>query len=128
MGEMCAPTGERHGRDVWSNRREAWERCVLQQERGMGEMCGPIGEQAYVIQWQISMGEMCGPTHVKHGRCACVVRNWTTHLSHASLWSTHHSHASLLLEHTSLPCLSPIGPHNSPMPLSYWTSSGTVSL
>ena len=32
MGEMCGPIGERHGRDVWSNRREAWERCVLQRE------------------------------------------------------------------------------------------------
>ena len=30
MGEMCGPIGERHGRDVWSNRREVWERCVLQ--------------------------------------------------------------------------------------------------
>ena len=30
MGEMCGPIGERHGRDVWSNRREAWERCVVQ--------------------------------------------------------------------------------------------------
>ena len=45
MGEMCAPIGERHGRDVWSNRREAWERCVVQYERGMGEICGPIGER-----------------------------------------------------------------------------------
>ena len=32
MGEMCGPIEERHGRDVWSNRREAWERCVLQRE------------------------------------------------------------------------------------------------
>ena len=30
MGEMCGPIGERHGRGVWSNRREAWERCVVQ--------------------------------------------------------------------------------------------------
>ena len=30
MGEMCGPLGERHERDVWSNRREAWERCVVQ--------------------------------------------------------------------------------------------------
>ena len=29
MGEMCGPIGERHGRDVCSNRSEAWERCVL---------------------------------------------------------------------------------------------------
>ena len=35
MGEMCGPIGERHGRDVWSNRREL----------SMGEMCGPIGER-----------------------------------------------------------------------------------
>ena len=30
MGEMCSPIGERDGRDVCSNRREAWERCVVQ--------------------------------------------------------------------------------------------------
>ena len=30
MGEMCGPIEERHGRDMWSNR------------RGMGEMCGPF--------------------------------------------------------------------------------------
>ena len=30
MGDMCGPIGDRHGRDVWSNRREAWERCVVQ--------------------------------------------------------------------------------------------------
>ena len=30
MGEMCGPIGERHGRDVRSNSREASERCVLQ--------------------------------------------------------------------------------------------------
>ena len=30
MGDMCGPIGERHGRDVWSNRREAWEMCVVQ--------------------------------------------------------------------------------------------------
>ena len=30
MGEMCGPIEERHGRDVWSNRREARERCVVQ--------------------------------------------------------------------------------------------------
>ena len=30
MGEMCSPIGERHGRDLWSNRREACERCVVQ--------------------------------------------------------------------------------------------------
>ena len=30
MGEMCSPIGERDGRDVSSNRREAWERCVVQ--------------------------------------------------------------------------------------------------
>ena len=40
---MCALIGERHGRDVWSNRRE---------ERGMGEMFGPIGR---------GMGEMFVP-------------------------------------------------------------------
>ena len=30
MGEMCALIGERHGRDVCFNRREAWERCMVQ--------------------------------------------------------------------------------------------------
>ena len=30
MGEMCGQVGERHGRDVWSNRREAWERYMVQ--------------------------------------------------------------------------------------------------
>ena len=30
MGEMCDPIGERDGGDVWSNRREAWERYVVQ--------------------------------------------------------------------------------------------------
>ena len=30
MGEMYGPIGERHGRDVCSNRREAWERCMVQ--------------------------------------------------------------------------------------------------
>ena len=30
MGEMCDPIGERDGGDVWSSRREAWERCVVQ--------------------------------------------------------------------------------------------------
>ena len=30
MGEMCGPIGERHGRDVCSNRNKAWERCVVQ--------------------------------------------------------------------------------------------------
>ena len=30
MGEICGPTGVRHARDVLSNRREAWERCVVQ--------------------------------------------------------------------------------------------------
>ena len=45
MGEMCDPIGERDGGDVWSSRREAWDRFVVQKERGMGEMCGPIGER-----------------------------------------------------------------------------------
>ena len=32
MGEMCGliHVGERHGSDVWSNRREEWERCALE--------------------------------------------------------------------------------------------------
>ena len=30
MGEMCGPIGERHRRDMWSNRREEWERSVVQ--------------------------------------------------------------------------------------------------
>ena len=55
MGEMCAPIGTRHGRDVCSNSREAWERCVVQKERGMGEMFGPIGE-------------MCAPIGERHER------------------------------------------------------------
>ena len=58
MGKMCGPIGERHGRDVWSNRREAWERCVVQSKRGMGEMCAP----------ERGMGEMCGPIGERHGR------------------------------------------------------------
>ena len=38
MGEMCGPIGERHGRDVWSNRKEA---CVVQL-RGIGPHIPPI--------------------------------------------------------------------------------------
>ena len=30
MGEIDDPIGERQGRDLWSNRREAWERCMVQ--------------------------------------------------------------------------------------------------
>ena len=29
MGEMRGPIGERHRSDVWSNRKEVLERCVL---------------------------------------------------------------------------------------------------
>ena len=45
MREMCDRTGQRHWRDVCSNRNKAWERCVVQLKRGMGEMCSPIGER-----------------------------------------------------------------------------------
>ena len=61
MGDVCGPIGERHGRDVCSNWREALKVC----------MCGDVGGK---------------------------------------------------LDHTSLPCLSFIGPHVFPMPLSYWTT------
>ena len=30
MGEMRGPIGERHGSDMWYNRRETWERCMVQ--------------------------------------------------------------------------------------------------
>ena len=30
MGEIYGPIGDMHGRDRWSNRREAWERCVVE--------------------------------------------------------------------------------------------------